>query len=99
MEATCPTPDVLEGYLRQSLPDAESDRWRPHVVACRTCQASLGRIHYEAFGKERRRAHRARRGGPQWLRTMVPWQLVAVVLAVGIVVAGVVGLVFLFQGK
>ncbi|GEM_PF-6169011 len=99
MEATCPTNEVLEGYVRQTLPDEESDRWRPHLVGCRACQASLGRIHLEAFGRDRRRRHRAGRGGPRWMRTMVTWQVVAVVLAIGILAAGAVGVFFLIGGK
>ncbi len=98
MEA-CPTNEVLEGYLRQILPDEDSDRWRPHVVGCRACQASLGRIHFEAFGRDRRRRRRAGRGGPQWMRTMIPWQVVAIVLVVSILVAGALGVFFLIEGK
>lgn len=98
MEA-CPTSETLEGYLRQTLADEESDRWRPHVVGCRTCQAMLGRIHLEAFGRDRRRRRHAGRGGPRWMRMMVPWQIVAIVLVAGILVAGALGVFFLIEGK
>lgn len=97
MEA-CPTPEVLERYLRQTLPDEESDRWRPHLVACRSCQAALARIHFDAFGRDHRRRSRGRRAGPRWLRATVPWQVVAVVLAAAIVIAGAAGVFFLIEG-
>lgn len=98
MDATCPAPEILQGYLKQTLPETESDRLRPHVVACKSCQATLGRLHLHAFGREHRRRRRGRRGGPWWLRAMVPWQAVAIVLAAAIIVAGLVGVYFLIEG-
>lgn len=98
MTAPCPAQETLEGYLRQTLADEESDRLRPHVIACRACQAALGRLHYAAFGRERRHRRRSKGAVLKWLRTMVPWDIVVVALMAAILAAGVIG-VFLLAVK
>lgn len=99
MTVPCPAPETLEGYLRQTLADEESDRLRPHVIACRACQAALGRLHYAAFGRDRRRRRRSKGAVLKWLRKTVPWDLVVLALMAAILAAGATGLFLLAMKK